>query len=226
MTNLTQWDQGSGLEIWQQLSQWSLQLELLYTVFMYTPYVLRTRRYFASSKPAQIANLPYIPLLVHLISGVIDLTRYYLKAFNIIGSTPDALDLALCFAHAISSCQMARRVTKGNTYIPRNCFQATGIQRALATSIAYCTGEWSWYFASIKLHNNFIWVRWLIPAIRNLGVTGSKEYGPIYMAGVFIACPICLWEGGYPLGISMFCVLMAVLPLLEQWAARQYTQPR
>lgn len=87
------------------------------------------------------------------------------------------------------------------------------LQRIIAIAMALHTGEAYWNEASIALLNNFIWARIIIGAR-----IGGMSWKQKYVVGIVGSHLLGLYNGDYPHGIAIYCVLMMLLLNIDRWA--------
>ena len=201
------------------LRQWRPQIDLLYTIILYTPFLLpAATRHFKSSKTAKMMGYPYKALLVHLIAGSIELLRYHVMALSAEPSA-DGIDVTLCILQAVTSMLLCKGINRGNKFVIRTSFQALALQRMLATGISYATTSPTWHRASIKILNQFIYNRYLLGELVKLDIfPGGRPSA--FSALVFASGSVALWEGDYPWGVPMFSALVLGLVAFERWVGR------
>ncbi|CZR65730.1 uncharacterized protein PAC_15630 [Phialocephala subalpina] len=204
------------------------QVDLAWHLFIYAPLVLRPQfvRHFTSSKRAGYYKLPYIPLLVHIFLGVIIVGRYQFKAVS--STKPpqaDALDIAMGVTNAIISWRLCKYESRGNPRIARVGFQVMGLMLLFPALMCYRAANPVWYHALAKMHNAFVYVRWLIDVGGGLGIFDG--FHELYTISVFFGGILGAWEGRFPwdgiLGVPLALVFHIALVVVERFISSQIT---
>ncbi|KUJ21587.1 uncharacterized protein LY89DRAFT_729102 [Mollisia scopiformis] len=199
------------------------QLDFAWHLFIYLPLILRPSffKYFTSSKPAKYAQLPHIPLVVHMILGLAIVGRYQVRALVSSPSAPkpESLDIALGVMNAVISWRLCKYESKGNPRIVRTGFQVMALMVLFPAYMCYMTASPVWYHSMVKMHNAFIYVRWLIMGGSMAGIwSGFHE---LYTISVFFGGILGVWEGRYPwdgvLGVPLALVLHVALVVVERY---------
>jgi hypothetical protein len=197
------------------------QVDLAWHLFIYTPLILRPGflRHFTSSKYARYGNLPYVPLLLHIFLGVIITFRYQFRAMSSPNPPrPEALDIAMGVTNAILSWRLCKYESRGNPRLVRVGFQAMGLMILFPALMCYKTASPVWYHSLAKMHNSFIYVRWLIHVGPAVGLFDS--FHELYTISVFLGGILGVWEGRFPwdgiLGVPLGLVLHVMLVIIER----------
>ncbi|KAL2873817.1 hypothetical protein SGCOL_011046 [Colletotrichum sp. CLE4] len=195
-------------------------LEIFWISSTYLRFLVPSWRKVSTPTHAKYTALPWIPLMIHVILGTIELARYYYPLV-VTGEppVPNLIDLVLGLAFSAGSFHLAAYVREGNIPFIRTTFQATALQRALASTLGYVHGDAQWHRASVKLLNNFTWVRWLLTFGKHF--QGFRTYGDTFTASVVMAHPLSLWEGDYPAGIPLYASIVLMLLAVDKWASRK-----
>ncbi|OHE93295.1 hypothetical protein CORC01_11438 [Colletotrichum orchidophilum] len=195
-------------------------LEILWISSTYMRFLVPSWKKVSTPTHAKYAKLPWIPLMIHVIVGTTEMFRYYYP-LAIAGEppVPNWIDLVLGLVFSAGSFHLAAYVREGNIPFIRTTFQATAVQRALASTLGYVHGDAQWHRASIKLLNNFTWVRWL--STFGTYLQGFRTYGETFTATVVMAHPLSLWEGDYPAGIPLYASIVLALLAVDKWASRK-----
>jgi len=203
------------------------QLDLAWQLFIYVPLVLRPNftRHFTSSKFAGYNKLPYIPLLLHIFLGLIIVFRYQFKVITSVIPVPDIIDVSLGITNAIISWRLCKYESRGNPRIARVSFQVMGLMILLPAIMCYKTSSPVWYHAVAKMHNAFIYVRWLLIVGPALGIFDG--YHELYTISVFFGGMLAAWEGNYPwdgiLGVPLALVFHIGLVVIERFTSSVIT---
>ncbi|KAF8860573.1 hypothetical protein BDZ45DRAFT_672477 [Acephala macrosclerotiorum] len=204
------------------------QVDLAWHLFIYAPLILRPQflRHFTTSKFAGYSKLPYIPLLFHILLGVVIVGRYQFKAMSAAEPPqPDALDIAMGVANAIISWRLCKYEHRGNPRIARVGFQVMGLMLLLPAAMCYMTPSPVWYHALAKMHNAFVYVRWLVIIGGGLGIFDG--FHELYTISVFFGGILGAWEGRFPwdgiLGVPLALVFHLILVIVERWASSLIT---
>jgi hypothetical protein len=208
---------GTLQTLFNSASRHSVALEVSGQAILYLPLIWISSRHLKSPRLARILKLPYVPLLIHLISSFFELVLYYgYLATQNASPTPKLTDFVLAIAQITSSIILTAHVRRGNAAIVHATFHCMAFERLIASTLAYYHGSSMWHRVSIKLLNNFTYARWLGLVLPFLaGLRGFKEK---YTTVIFFAQLIALWESGFPLGIPVFCAMMGLLLAVNKWA--------
>lgn len=197
------------------------QVDLAWHLFIYVPLVLRPQliQHFTSSKFARSSKLPYIPLLLHIFLGIYIVCRYQFRAVSSFEPPrPETLDIAIGVTNAIISWRLCKYEHRGNPRIARVGFQVMGLMVLFAALMCYRTASPMWYHALAKMHNAFVYVRWLIIVGTRLGIYNG--YHELYTISVFFGGMLAAWEGRFPwdgiLGVPLALVFHMVLVIVER----------
>ncbi|GJC99012.1 hypothetical protein CH63R_11069 [Colletotrichum higginsianum IMI 349063] len=186
---------------------------------MYLRYLVPSWRKVTTPKHAKYVKLPWIPLALHVLIGTVELFRYYHLAVTGEPPEPNVTDLVLGLGMAAGSFHLAAYVHEGNIPFVRTTFQGMAAQRALASTLGYVHGDAQWHRASVKLLNNFTWVRWIWACGGHL--QGIRTHGDALTAAVVASHPLALWEGDYPAGIPLLGAIVFALLAVDKWASRK-----
>ena len=204
------------------------QVDLAWHLFIYSPLVLRRDflRHFTSSKYATNHKWPYIPLLVHIVLGIFIVSRYQFRSLTSVEPPrPESLDVAIGVTNAILSWRLCKYEARGNPRIARTAFQVMALMVLFPSLMCYRTASPVWYHAMAKMHNAFIYVRWLILGGNVIGVySGFRE---LYNISVFFGCMLAVWDGRFPwdgiLGVPLAVLFHVVLVIVERWTSSLIT---
>jgi hypothetical protein len=221
----------------QNLSQDSIQtfiishkphLDLAWHLFIYLPLILRPTftRHFTSPKHAKYAKLPYIPLLTHILLGLIIVFRYqFLATISSSPPQPSTIDAALGITNALLAWRLCKYEARGNPRIARVGFQVMALMILFPALRCYFTLSPVWYHSMVKMHNAFVYVRWLIHGGSAIGIFDG--YHELYTISVFFGGILGVWEGRYPwdgiLGVPLALVFHVLLVVIERWISSLIT---
>jgi hypothetical protein len=222
----------------QNLSQDSIQtfiishkphLDLAWHLFIYLPLIIRPSftRHFTSRRHAKYAKLPYIPLLAHILLGLIIVFRYqFLAILSPSPPPPQTLDAALGITNAIIAWRLCKYEARGNPRIARVGFQVMSLMVLFPALMCYFTPSPQWYHVLAKMHNAFVYVRWLINGGSAIGI--FDDYHELYTISVFFGGILGVWEGRFPwdgiLGVPLALVFHVLLVVVERWISSLITQ--
>jgi hypothetical protein len=206
-----------------------VQVDLAWHLFIYLPLVLRSQyllRHFTSSKYAGYNKLPYIPLLVHILIGLVIVSRYQFRAVSSPEPPlPETLDIAIGVTNAILCWRLCKYEHRGNPRLARAGFQVMALMVLFAALMCYRTVSPVWYHALAKMHNGFIYVRWLDIYWAALKIPSGLHEA--YTIAVFFGGILGIWEAGFPwdgiLGVPLALVLHMVLVTVERWISSLIT---
>jgi hypothetical protein len=216
----------SGKAAWQLWIEWDCLLleagtqHLLISSVYVLIFVYHTRRslqvYHASWHQER-----FFTLTLHILSGVIELARYYLRATE--GPVlPDIVDTILCLIHSLTSLRLARPLLRGNE-TTRAAYQAPAIIRPILAVIAVVGKDPHLHGAVVKLLHAFLYTRLLIYASKRIGLTNaSKRNGltkvqseaTIYAQAVFLGAILAIQASGLPGGVAVYIGAVGIVMVL------------
>lgn len=204
------------------------QVDLAWHLFIYTPLILHPQfvRHFTSSKFAGYSKLPYTPLLTHIFLGIFIAFRYQFKAVSSAEPPrPESLDIAIGVTNAIISWRLCKYEHRGNPRIARAAFQVMALMLLFTALMCYRTASPVWYHSMAKMHNSFVYVRWLILVGNAIGI--YKGFHELYTISIFFGSMLGVWEGRFPwdgiLGVPLALVFHVVLVMIERFTSSLIT---
>ncbi|TPX13075.1 uncharacterized protein E0L32_006501 [Thyridium curvatum] len=216
-------------EIQQLLSTYGPQLDLAYHLLLYAPFIASPFKHFFTTKRAKAAGTPYPPLLGHIVCSLVEVARFQYRQLTAWSRTtliPTELDLALCIINLVCTFGIARRAPRGDARFMRPLFQAMALIRFIATAAGYASADPTWYHASVKSLNGFVWSRVLIDFFFAEKIFG-EGYSVAYTAGMFFGLSLSTMEGRYPfsglLGVPVMLGIMLGLMLFERSMSERIT---
>jgi hypothetical protein len=195
------------------------KVDLVWHFFIYAPLILRPQflQHFTSSKAVKYSKLPYIPLLVHIILGVVIVGRYQFRAVS--------SDVATGVTNVIVSWRLSKYEGRGNPRLVRVGFQIMALMVLFPTLMCYRTASPIWYHSLAKMHNAFIYVRWLMMVGPKIDLYDG--FHELYTISVFFGGILGIWEARFPwdgiLGVPLALVLHVVLVIVERWTSSLIT---
>jgi hypothetical protein len=207
------------------------QVDLAWQLFIFLPLILRPEygaKHFTSTKYARISKLPYIPLIVHILSSIILIFRYQYRAVTSVSPPqPETLDIVLGVTNALVSWRLSKYASRGNPRLARVGFQVMSLMVFFPALMCYLDKNASpvWYHAMVKMHNAFIYVRWMLDYGSKLGIwSGAYEN---YTISVFFGGILAVWEGRFPwdgiLGVPVALAFHVVLFVVERFTSSLIT---
>ncbi|KAI8631477.1 hypothetical protein F5Y19DRAFT_423895 [Xylariaceae sp. FL1651] len=163
-------------------------------------------------------QMPYSLFALHVAVSFIDLVKYHGQVWldNGADQTASETDVLLCLVQCWTSLYITAQhhlLPKAAMEVTRATFHCMSIQRLIATSMAIYTGASHWHVASVMLLNNFIWARVIIGS--RIGKLSWKQR---YVVGIVGSHLLGMYNGNYPHGIAIYCVLMWCLLNIDGWA--------
>ncbi|KAI0866436.1 hypothetical protein F4860DRAFT_139674 [Xylaria cubensis] len=163
-------------------------------------------------------HMPYSLFAFHVFVSFVELVKYHGQVWLTNGAeqTASQLDIVLC----ILQCWTSLYITSQHHLLPKAAMEATratfhcmSLQRLIATGMAVYTGTSYWHTASVMLLNNFLWARVIIGSR-----IGNMSWKQKYVVGIVGSHLLGLYNGEYPHGIAIYCVLMWCLLNIDGWA--------
>ncbi|KAH7183781.1 hypothetical protein BKA60DRAFT_532459 [Fusarium oxysporum] len=141
-------------------------------------------------------------LTLHILSGVIELARYYLRAIE--GTVlPDIVDTILCLIHSLTTLRLARPLLRGNE-TTRAAYQAPAIIRPILAVMAVVRKDSSLHGAVVKLLHAFLYTRLLIFASKRIRLTKVQSQSTIYAQSVFLGAVLAIQSSGLPGAVAVY----------------------
>jgi hypothetical protein len=144
----------------------------------------------------------FLTLTLHILSGVIELARYYLRAIE--GTVlPDIVDTILCLIHSLTTLRLARPLFRGNE-TTRAAYQAPAIIRPILAVMAVVRKDSSLHGAVVKLLHAFLYTRLLIFASKRIRLTKVQSQSTIYAQSVFLGAVLAIQSSGLPGAVAVY----------------------
>lgn len=199
------------------------ELELLWVLLTYAPFLFGTLR-FTSGKYTRARGYPYIPLLIHIVTGPMLVLRYHARyTATHVWPRPDLPDLALFAAFDLTSFILAASKSSQTYKIPagRTGFQAATLIQTVAFGASWLHpgGDAALFRASVKFFNWFASFRTLSRWVGQISPELRKDYALKNATTVILSGTFAMWESGIPAGVPGFLGLVAVLIVVERAVA-------
>ncbi|KAF3762832.1 hypothetical protein M406DRAFT_72819 [Cryphonectria parasitica EP155] len=203
--------------------RYSPELELLFRIAIFTPFIPKSMKHL-KPKTNKAKNFPYIPMLVHLVTGPLQFIRYYAKYVTTrTYPLPDEVDFVLMSLFLLSSALLQISRSKANSTIIKTTFQTTVIQQGVPFFLGYHWNDANLFRLSVQLLNWFSWFRIthrVLPRVVPHRFKGLGKYVVCYEATLVLSSCVAMWEVGYPGGVGAFLGILTVLLSLERTLTR------
>jgi hypothetical protein len=154
----------------------------------------------------------FFTLTLHILSGVIELARYYLRAIE--GTVlPDIVDTILCLIHSLTTLRLARPLLRGNE-TTRAAYQAPAIIRPILAVIAVVSKDAGLHGAVVRLLHAFLYTRLLIFGSKRIRLTKVQSQATIYAQSVFLGAILAIQASGLPGGVAVYIGAVGVVMVL------------
>jgi hypothetical protein len=153
-------------------------------------------------------------LALHILSGVIELARYYLRAIE--GTVlPDIVDTILCLIHSLTTLRLARPLLRGNE-TTRAAYQAPAIIRPILAVIAVIGKDPGLHGAVVKLLHAFLYTRLLIFASKRIRLTKVQSQATIYAQSVFLGAVLAIEPSGLPGAVAVYIGTVGLVMVMNR----------
>ncbi|KAH7184119.1 hypothetical protein DER44DRAFT_682294 [Fusarium oxysporum] len=153
-------------------------------------------------------------LTLHILSGVIELARYYLRAIE--GTVlPDIMDTILCLIHSLTTLRLARPLLRGNE-TTRAAYQAPAIIRPILAVMAIVRKDSSLHGAVVKLLHAFLYTRLLIFASKRIRLTKVQSQSTIYAQSVFLGAVLAIESSVLPGAVAVYIGAVGLVMVMNQ----------
>ncbi|KAH7142467.1 hypothetical protein DER46DRAFT_518474 [Fusarium sp. MPI-SDFR-AT-0072] len=153
-------------------------------------------------------------LALHILSGVIELARYYFRAID--GTVlPDIMDTILCLIHSLTTLRLARPLLRGNE-TTRAAYQAPAIIRPILAVMAIVRKDSSLHGAVVKLLHAFLYTRLLIFASKRIRLTKVQSQSTIYAQSVFLGAVLAIESSGLPVAVAVYIGAVGLVMVLNR----------
>lgn len=155
-----------------------------------------------------------------MLLGLTIIFRYQYRAITSgIPPAPENFDVLLGITNALVSWRLCKYEARGNPRLVRVGFQVMALMVFFPAVMCYQTADPVWYHALVKMHNAFIYVRWLI--IGGTVISLFSSFHELYTISVFFGGILGVWEGKFPwdgvLGVPLALVLHVALVVVERY---------
>ncbi|EXA28485.1 hypothetical protein FOVG_19915 [Fusarium oxysporum f. sp. pisi HDV247] len=163
-------------------------------------------------------------LTLHILSGVIELARYYLRAIE--GTVlPDIMDTILCFIHSLTTLRLARPLLRGNE-TTRAAYQAPAIIRPILAVMAIVRKDSSLHGAVVKLLHAFLYTRLLIFASKRIRLTKVQSQSTIYAQSVFLGAVLAIESSALPGAVAVYIGAVGLVMVMNRSVSNHLSRSR
>jgi hypothetical protein len=163
-------------------------------------------------------------LTLHILSGVIELVRYSLRATE--GTVlPDIVDTTLCLIHSVTTLRLARPLLRGDQ-TTRAAYQAPAIIRPILAVMAIVRNDSSLHGAVVKLLHAFLYTRLLIFASKRIGMNKVQSQSTIYAQSVFLGAVLAIESSGLPGAVAVYIGAVGVVMVLNRSVSNHLSRSR
>lgn len=207
------------------LSRYRPELETLFVLVMYSPFLVQTFSY-SSAKLTRARGYPYLPMLAHIFVGPLYVLRYHARYAALrVWPKPDATDLVLFALFNVSSFLLELRRSRSpySTAIIRSGFQSAIVMHAVVFAASWFGGKDATLFrTSVKFLNWFAWFRLTeksLPVIDpRLGQ--MKNFATKFELTMILSASVAVWEAGVPAGVPIVAGMLSAFVLGERLLAK------
>lgn len=200
------------------------ELEMLWVILTYSPFLAKTAQ-FTSPKFTRARVYPYIPIMLHILSGPLLVLRYHARfAAQRVWPRPELIDLVLFSVFSVSSflLQAYRSKTPYSTPAIRTGFQVAILIQTVVFAASWVQGGDATLFrAAVKFMNWFASFRMLERALGKIDprLAQMKLYAQKFELTTILSACFAMWEAGIPGGVPIFLGLVAVFMIAERAVA-------
>ncbi|KAM5529367.1 hypothetical protein FOXYSP1_17211 [Fusarium oxysporum f. sp. phaseoli] len=163
-------------------------------------------------------------LTLHILSGVIELARYYLRAIE--GTVlPDIMDTILCLIHSLTTLRLARPLLRGNE-TTRAAYQAPAIIRPILAVMAIVRKDSSLHGAVVKLLHAFLYTRLLIFASKRIRLTKVQSQSTIYAQSVFLGAVLAIELSALPGAVAVYIGAVGLVMVMNRSVSNHLSRSR
>jgi hypothetical protein len=177
-------------------------IEITLVTIFYAPFVLSSSWNVTQSWYSRFLRQPYYTLIVHNFASILELVHYYSR-LAALGHppTPTRFESVLAAVQLATSLVLCAHVKK-NRSETRATLHIMAAHRLWAAAMAAYFNDAAWNRASIKLLDNFVWLRYY--TVLGKGLAGMGTYLDRYRAGTALTHTFLLWLVDYPYGIPTY----------------------
>lgn len=207
------------------LSRYRPELETLFVLVMYSPFLVQTFSY-SSAKLTRARGYPYLPMLAHIFVGPLYVLRYHARYAALrVWPKPDATDLVLFALFNVSSFLLELRRSRSpySTAVIRSGFQASILMHAAIFAASWFGGKDAGLFrTSVKFLNWFAWFRLTDRALPVMDprLGQVKNFATKFELTMVMSASLAVWEAGVPAGVPIVVGMFATFVLGERFLAR------
>lgn len=190
------------------------EIEFLLQIALFAPLMTNTLKY-TSPKVSRARQFPYPQMMVHILTGPLQLLRYYSRYMATHSlPVPDATDLVLFSLFNTSSLLLEFYRSKGQSAIFRAGFQAPIIMLCCLAPLACSWKDPVLFRSSVLSISWFAWFRWTARVISI--VKPDLSYVPKSEWTIMLSACLALWYSEYPAGVPIFLGFVASLLWVER----------
>jgi hypothetical protein len=161
-----------------------------------------------------------------MVLGLAIIFRHQFRAaISGVAPVPEIFDVILGITNSLISWRLCKYEARGNPKLVRVGFQVMAIMVFFPAIMCHYTASPVWYHAMVKMHNAFVYVRWLIMVGGGIGLFSS--FHELYTISVFFGGILGVWEGRFPwdgvLGVPLALVLHVLLVVGERYMSSLVT---
>ena len=207
------------------LSRYRPELETLFVVAMYSPFLAKTFSY-SSAKLTRARGYPYFPMLAHIFVGPLYVLRYHARyAAMRVWPKPDSTDLVLFALFNASSflLELRRSTNPYTTGVIRAGFQGAIFMHAVIFALSWYGGRDAELFrTSVKFLNWFAWFRLVEKSLPVLDprLGQMKNFSTKFELTMVLSASLAVWEAGVPAGVPVIVMIHAIFLLGERVLAK------
>lgn len=202
-----------------KLSLYRPELELLWVLLTYAPFLQETMRY-TSGKFSRARKFPYITLLTHIVTAPMLVLRYHARFAALrIWPRPELTDLALFAVFNLTSFMLEAHRSSQHYSTPT---RRTGFQAVILIQASVFAASWfrerdaALFRASIKLLNWFASYRIFSRLAGHIEPSLQKDFALKSSTTVIVSGAFAMWEAGVPGGLPVFFGLAAMFMVAER----------
>ncbi|KAI3393557.1 hypothetical protein diail_4148 [Diaporthe ilicicola] len=207
------------------LSRYRPELETLFVLAMYLPFLVQTFSY-SSPKLTRARGYPYLPMLAHIFSGPLLILRYHARYAALrVWPKPDGTDMLLFSLLNVSSFLLEVRRSRSAyaTAVIRAGFQAAILMHAAIFAASWLGGQDAALFrTSVKFLNWFAWFRMVEKALPVVDprLQKMKNYATKFELTIVLSASVAVWEAGVPAGVPLILGMVMAFMMGERMIAK------
>lgn len=201
------------------LSRYRPELELLWVLLTYSPFLVQTYSY-VSSKKTRASQYPYPGMLSHLFLAPLYVLRWHARYAALrVWPQPELFDLILFAGFWLSSVSLEFSQVRKGRAVPllRAGFQVAIAMHGVCFAAAWVQGRDPALFrATVKFFNWFASFRGTIRLLGYIDPSLMKSYKTMASLTMVASGSYAFWEAGLPMGVPLFLLSSAALVLVKR----------